>query len=199
LVVNLFVSKNAVCQEVILVRHAKVYLETNGWMGHKKAAQLRKSYDSAPIYPFSTDSVLNKLPARKTDTIYVSILDRSIGTGWQLFGDSAVVLSTPFLNEFELEIVKLPLLLPYKGWTAISRLSWALGGRNNGKETHREAKERVKQIADFIEDKTNKNEQVIFVTHGFLNRNIARELKRRDWQITKNEGKENLGATVLTK
>lgn len=168
-------------------------------MGPKKAAQLRKSYDSAPICPFSPDSVLNTLPERKTDTIYVSNLERSIGTGWQLYGDSAILLSSPFLNEFELEIVKLPLLLPYKGWIAISRLVWALGHKNENYETHREAKERVQQIAYFIENKVKQSQQIILVTHGFLNRNITRELKRRGWQVTRNEGKNNLGATVLEK
>ncbi len=186
-------------QEVILVRHAKVNLETGGWMGAKKATVLRKSYDTSPIISFSADSVLNTLPECKTDTIYASSLTRSISTAWMLFGDSAIILSSDIFDEFELNIVHLPLLLPYKGWTSLSRVLWLLGVNKKSKTSYREAKERAGRITDFIEDRLKYNNQVILVTHGFLNRDISKELKRRNWHKIIDNGGKNLGSTVLRK
>lgn len=187
------------CQEIILIRHAKVNLDTKGWMGYGKVVQLNEQYNIAPISKFEAKQVLAELPPIKTDTVYVSNLNRSIVTGWTLFGDSAVVLSSGFLDEFELNIVHLPLRLPYKGWTSVSRALWLLGLNQKNNESFKEAKSRVLKIADFIEDRLNYNEQVVMVTHGFLNRYVARELKKRGWMDIQDHGSKNLGATVLQK
>ena len=197
--VFLIASNLLFAQEVILIRHAEVSLEHKGWMGSKTAAKYRKAYDTAPVYQFNPDTVLAKLPPRITDTVYVSGLPRSIGTGIKLFGDSAQIVSLDLLNEFEMHVVWLPLVLPYKGWTGISRTLWLMGWEKRGTESYSEAKERVELVCDMIEQKAVSQRQVIFVTHGFINRNIAKELKKRNWQITQNEGKENLGATILKK
>lgn len=186
-------------RQVILIRHAAVDLEHHGWMSAKKAAALRAAYDRAPVFRFDPDTVLAHLPPRLIDTVYVSALPRSIATGLLLFGDSAQIVSSRLLNEFELHVVRLPLVLPYKGWTSISRALWLLGARKSATESYREAQERVQYIADFIEEKAEQNGQIILVTHGFLNRNIAHELRKRGWQLTQNRGKENLGATILEK
>ena len=184
-------------QEIVLIRHAEVSLDHAGWMGPKKAARNREAYDTAPVYQFDPDTVLAKVPPRVTDTIYVSGLPRSIATGIKLFGDSATIVSLDLLNEFEMHVVWLPLYLPYKGWTGISRALWLMGWEKRGTESYAEAKDRVKFVCDVLEKKADEQKQVILVTHGFINRNIAKELEKRDWEITQNEGKKNLGATVL--
>lgn len=180
-----------------MIRHAKVAIDTKGWMGYRKAVQLNEQYNTAPIYSFETSQVFAELPPLKTDTVYVSNLNRSIATGWTLFGDSAIVLSSCFLDEFELNIVRLPFPLPYKGWTSFSRALWLLGMNQKNNESHKEAKNRVVKIADFIEDRLNYNKQIVMITHGFLNRYVARELKRRGWMDIQDHGAKNLGGTVL--
>lgn len=193
----IFASNLIFGQEVVLIRHAEVLLEHPGWMSSKEAAKYREKYDTAPVHQFNTDTVLAKIPERITDTVYVSGLPRSIATGLKLFGDSANVVSIKMLNEFEMHVVWLPAYLPYKGWTVFSRGMWLLGMEKHGTESYKEAKERVKMVANFIEEKAEKDKQVILVTHGFINRNIANELEDRGWNITQNNGRENLGATVL--
>lgn len=195
----IFCTMHMQAQEVILIRHASVKLEQKGWVGAKKASRLRENYDTAPIKQFDPDTVLNKIPARITDTIYVSALPRSIATGLKLFGDSATIVSLQDLNEFEMHMIWLPLYLPYKAWTSISRTMWLMGLEKPGSESFQEAKDRVDDVCNFIEYKAEQNKQVILVTHGFINRNISKELKKRGWQIRQNNGKENLGATVLKK
>lgn len=199
LIFIILTSNLVIGQEVILIRHAKVSLDHSGWMNSKKAANFREAYDTAPVHQFNPDSVLAQIPARITDTIYVSALPRSIATGLKLFGDSANLVSLELLNEFEMHMIWLPAYLPYKGWTVISRGMWLLGLEKHGTESYREAKKRVQIVADFIEERAAIENQVILVTHGFINRNIANELEDRGWDITQNKGNENLGATVLNK
>lgn len=186
-------------QEVILIRHAEVFLDHPGWMSAKKAGDYNNKYDTAPIHQFNKDTVLAKIPPHITDTVYVSGLPRSIATGVKLFGDSTTIVSMVMLNEFDMHMIWLPAYLPYKGWTVLSRSLWLLGLERRGTESYGEAKERVKIIANFIEEKAETQKQVILVTHGFLNRNLTKELKKRDWTITQNNGTKNLGATVLKK
>ncbi|WP_163325705.1 phosphoglycerate mutase family protein [Draconibacterium mangrovi] len=197
--VILLCVQQSVAQEVILIRHASVKLERHGWMGAKKASKMRDAYDTAPISQFDPDTVLNKVPKRITDTVYVSGLSRSIATGLKLFGDSATIVSLQELNEFEMHMVWLPLYLPFKVWTSISRTTWLMGLEKPGTESFQEARERVDDVCSFIERKAEQNKQVIMVTHGFINRNIAKELEKRGWQVVQNNGKKNLGATVLRK
>lgn len=186
-------------QEVVLIRHAEVSLDHSGWMSSKKAANYRKAYDTAAVNQFDPDTVLAKIPRRITDTIYVSALPRSIVTGLKLFGDSANVVSLDILNEFEMHMIWLPTYLPYKGWTVLSRGMWLLGLVKPGTESYAEAKKRVRLVADFVEEKVSLQDQVILVTHGFINRNLAKELRKRGWLITHNKGSDNLGATILRK
>lgn len=186
-------------KEIVLIRHAKVDLETKGWMSAQKAKCFRTAYDTAAIHNFLPDTVLSKIPNRITDTVYTSSLPRSLCTAFNLFDDSVIYYSTPFFDEFELHIIRLPLVLPYKAWTAISRFGWFVGFKREHTETHKEARRRVKHAVNFIEEKSRHNEQVILVTHGFLNHKIKNKLKRRGWRIKHDQGKENLGATVLEK
>lgn len=199
IIFTLLTSSNLCGQEVILIRHAEVSLDHSGWMSSKKAANYKEAYDTAPVHHFDPDTVLAKLPKRIADTIFVSGLSRSIVTGLKLFGDSARLVSLDILNEFEMHMLRLPLYLPYKAWTGFSRGMWLLGLKRQGTESHREARKRVKLVSNFIERQATEQKQVIMVSHGFLNRNIARELKKRGWTITQNNGKKNLGATILRK
>jgi broad specificity phosphatase PhoE len=186
IIILLFISSFQLkAQEVILLRHAKVFQDHSGWMGSKRASELRANYDTAPIHKFSAD------------TVYVSKLPRSVASGVILFGDSATVVSMDVFNEFELHVNKLPLYMPYKAWTSLSRTFWLIGHKHQSVESYSEAKQRVKRAVDFIEAKTKIQEQVILVTHGFINRNIANTLKKRGWEITENKGSKNLGATIL--
>lgn len=130
-------SSNLCGQEVVLLRHAEVSLDHSGWMNSKKAANYREAYDTAPVHQFDPDTVLAKIPERITDTIYVSGLPRSIATGLKLFGDSANVVSLDILNEFEMHMVWLPIYLPYKGWSVLSRGMWLLGLKREGTESYR--------------------------------------------------------------
>ena len=148
---------------------------------------------------FNADTVLNKLPKRTTDTIYTSRLFRSMGTAGELFEDSVIYLSSSLFNEFELSIIRLPLLLPFKAWTSVSRTTWLLGRKGKNTESYHDAKQRVKKCVLFLEEKAGENKQVILVSHGFLNRSIKNQLVKKGWKVTYDQGLKNLGATILRK
>ncbi len=194
-----FIQSSTSGQEVVLIRHAAVDMKVKGWMNSPKAAKYRMSYDVSPINKFVSSEVLIHLPDLNSDTIYTSALFRSKETALGIFGNSAFYVSLPLLNEYELHVVKWPLLLPYKGWTSVSRIMWLLGLNQKGVESYKQAQQRTLRVVDFIEQKGQCNQQIVLVTHGFLNRNIAKELERRGWRRTQNNGKNNLGATVLKK
>lgn len=189
----------AQAQEIILIRHAKVNLNTKGWMGHRKAAQYREAYDTAPVYSFNPDSVLSTLPFRESDTVFVSCLPRSIHTGTSLFADSAAIVSLALFNEFELHIVKWPVVVPYKVWTAVSRALWIFGKRREGFESYKSGKERAGKAVSYLEKQASHDDQVILVAHGYLIHTMTREFKKRGWNVVQNNGKNNLGATILQK
>ena len=186
-------------KEIILIRHAKVNIGSNGWMFPRKAIQLRTAYDTASIHQFPLDSIINSLPVRTCDTIYTSNLSRSISTAYLLFGDSVNYFSTSLFNEFQLKILRLPLVLPFKAWTSLSRFGWFLGIKRDNSENISDARKRTKIAVDFIENKSNYSDQIILVTHGFLNRNLKKELKKRGWELIRNDGHKNLGANRLIK
>ncbi len=186
-------------KEVILIRHAKVDLEIKGWMTAKKAANLRQNYDTAPITNFAPDTVLSKLPQILADTVHTSLLYRSMATAGILFDGSVTYIASPVFNEFNLPVFGLPLVLPYKGWAIISRAAWLLGWSKKDIESHKDAKQRVQNAVHYIEELAKTNNQVVLVTHGYINRNIKNELKKRGWKVKQNEGKKNLGATILIK
>ena len=72
-----------------------------------------------------------------------------------------------------------------------------MGRKSESKEIHKEAKQRVKNAVLLLEEKAKLNKQVIFVSHGYINRNIKNLLVKRGWKVKHNHGKENLGAFVL--
>lgn len=186
-------------QEIVLVRHAKVDMHVNGLMGSNKAAYYSQAYDTTAIVEFFADTVLAKLPERTTDTVYTSILFRSMATAGELYGDSVVFISSPVFNEFEMSILKLPLVLSYKAWASISRATWLLGRKGKDAETYSEAKQRVIKNVLFLEEKAGTDKQVILVAHGFINRNIKNQLLNRGWKLKQDQGLKNLGAFVLQK
>ncbi len=186
-------------QEIILIRHAQVDMHVSGIMGPKKAMGFVQAYDTANIVNFNADTVLAKLPPISSKTIYTSTLYRSMATAAKLFGDSVQYISSPLFNEFGLSVVRLPLVLPFKAWSTFSRVSWLMGRKRNNAESYKEAKQRVQKCVLFLEQKSETENQVVLVSHGFLNRNIKNQLVKRGWKLRKDHGLKNLGAFVLEK
>lgn len=186
-------------QEIILIRHARVNIDAKGWMGPKRAEICRSSYDTAQIAEFNPDPVLSLIGKRLTDTVYTSCLPRAIATAGKLFGDSASCIPDSLFNEFGLPIARLPLILPFRGWTSISRAAWLVKHSSRDGESFPLAKKRVDEAVSFIEEKAAQTGQVIVVGHGFFNHSLKNHLKKEGWKKVYDKGEKNLGMIILRK
>ena len=70
--------------------------------------------------------------------------------------------------------------LKFLTWCVIFRILWLCGVSANG-EHIRVAKQRTHRCCQTLQELAEKNETVLVVGHGIMNRLIARELKRRGW------------------
>lgn len=192
-------TPDAAKQTIVLIRHAKVEMNPGSLMNASRAMEYLSAYDRLPIESFEPNTVLVKLPKPLPDTIYTSTLYRSKETARRLFGDSASYVHRAIFDEFDLRIVRLPLLLPLRAWTVISRFAWVTGLMQRDVETHKEAMVRIAKNCDWLEERTAADGYVLMVTHGFLNHSLKRELKRRGWTVEYTEGHGNLGVQKLVK
>ena len=81
------------------------------------------------------------------------------------------------------------LTLPAMGWFVLLRIMWLFGFRKNG-ESFTQAKFRAKQAANKLIALAEKNDKVILVGHGLMNRLIAKQLRLKGWQGPVSPGKK---------
>ena len=74
-------------------------------------------------------------------------------------------------------------------WMVIHRLLWWCGFSRNS-ESRREAKERAATAADTLIKLASMHQSILFIGHGWMNRYIAKELKKRDWQGPASPGRD---------
>lgn len=72
-------------------------------------------------------------------------------------------------------------------WGVISRVFWRLG-HAGGMESFASARQRAIIASDRLEQAAESQEQVILFGHGWFNRMIVGELKRRGWRLTQQSG-----------
>ena len=185
--------------QIYLIRHAKPNLKKRFLSSADQAQNYVESYSKAPIHEIDSGKV--RVDLNKPHQIYCSNLVRSQETALALFGDSYVIVSDSVFREFELKIVRASSVvkLPLDLWKGVSRLFWLLGCNHEGIESYKEAKKRVVLSADNLEKLANQEETAILVGHGMINGAIAKELKKRGWDVKSKKGHLNLGATILQK
>ncbi|WP_147377318.1 histidine phosphatase family protein [Mangrovibacterium diazotrophicum] len=181
--------------DIYLVRHAKVNIDRPTVMGSKKAAELVKAYNSAPIYDFDPAPVRGLIEAEHPKVV-TSALPRAIDTACRLFPDDSITGYSVF-NEYQLGIVRIPLIpMPYPVWTGFSRLMW-LVHLNSEAESRPETKARLQAATNLLEELARQNSTVVLVGHGYLISEMRRELAKRGWQIIRNGGNNNLAVSHL--
>lgn len=185
--------------KIYLIRHAKPDVEKKKICTSTMAQAYVDAYSKAPIIPFDSSLLVVDLPDKHT--IYCSSLRRAQETAQSIFGrDYNIVVDAQF-REFETNIiaqqnvVSLPLIV----WQSLSRAAWVLGLNQSHIESYKEARERAKGVAVQLASQAEKQQTVVLVAHGMLNRSVAKWLQQSGWQITQKQGHINIGATVLVK
>lgn len=196
---NQFLQKGQRVIQIYLIRHAKPNLKKRFLSSADQAQEYIENYNKAPIHHIDSNQV--KVFLNKNHQIYCSSLPRSQETALSLFGNSYLIVSDSVFREFELKIVHASSIvkLPLDLWKGLSRLFWLFGCNHDGIESHGEAKKRVVLSADNLEKLAGQEETAILVGHGMINAAIAKELRKRGWNVIHKKGYLNLGATVLQK
>jgi broad specificity phosphatase PhoE len=183
--------------QIILIRHGNPEINKKGWFSFKAARNYIIAYDTVGVRPVATPPVI--LRSNEDVKIFCSSLFRAYDTALKVFGDERTIIVDSAFIEFQREISPLPLVLPIKGWTGISRFFWMIGLHSSDIPGFRSEKSRAKQDAVFLENTAMKDKKVILVGHGFLNKYIVRNLKKNGWDHSFDGGNDYLAVHVMTK
>jgi broad specificity phosphatase PhoE len=182
--------------QIILIRHGNPEINKNGWFSNKAARAYIKAYDTVGVNDIEKLPV--KLKTHQNVAIYSSPLNRAYDTSQKVFGqDMKIEVDSSFI-EFQREIIPLPLILPIKGWTSLSRFFWVIGLHSSDIPSFKSEKSRAEQNAEFLDKVARENKKVILVAHGFLNKYIVRYLKKNGWDHSYNGGNDYLAVHVMT-
>ena len=171
--------------EIILLRHGKPSVEINGHVSACEFKQLVKEYTQSGIQDHPPIDLKDQF---NSHYVVCSHLERSLQSAKHL-GMPEVHLTDELFAEtdiphFDQFIFKLPIL----AWLISLRIMWLLGFSKNG-ESFKEAKNRAKLASNKLIALAQKNEKVILVGHGLMNRLIAKQLRLNNWQGPKSPGK----------
>ena len=185
--------------EIYLIRHAQVELDTPGWIDYKAAIAHKQKYNQSPIMAFDADEVLAKIDHYDAiDTVFVSPQSRARETATQIFGSRVHYRVELQLKELEYPVVHIPvLILPKAVWLGISRGTWMLGLNNQQLPTLKVEMQELEIVADELISFAERNQRTVIVAHGMVNRQLKKILKRRGWRVMENEGHKNLAVNKL--
>ena len=112
--------------------------------------------------------------------ILSSARPRAMQTAGHL-GRGRDVKHDPMFNEAPLPPPKLgPLPMRPKNWNKIARLLWMMGYAG-GEEHVRDARRRAAKAADTLVRTAGEGRDVVLAAHGWFNRMLRPELKKRGW------------------
>ena len=183
--------------QIILIRHGNPEIDKNGWFGYKAARNYIIAYDTVAVRPFDNPPVI--LEVNEDVKIFSSCLFRAYDTAMKIFGEEYDINVDSAFIEFQREITPLPLILPIKGWTGISRFFWMIGLHSSDIPGFKSEKSRARMDAGILEKAAKEYRKVVLVGHGFLNKYIVRDLKKKGWDHSFNGGNDYLAVQVLTK
>jgi len=183
--------------QIILIRHGNPEINKNGWFSYKAAKNYIKAYDTVGVKSFDAPPVI--LESYEGVKIYSSSLFRAYDTALKIFDEEDAINADSTFIEFQREITPLPLILPIKGWTGLSRFFWLIGLHSSDVPSFKSERVRAELDAVFLEKAAKNNNKVILVGHGFLNKFIVKYLKKSGWDHSFDGGNDYLAVQVLTK
>ncbi|NNC36284.1 MAG: histidine phosphatase family protein [Hyphomonadaceae bacterium] len=172
---------------IILARHGepdlsrRVYLN---WRGYKYWWRL---YDEAGLKPGQSAPKMIKELANKADVVISSTLPRAIETA-EMASGATPDLQEPLLVEAGLPPPNLGYIkLKPRMWGILSRVSWVIGFSGEV-ESRKDAKIRAQKAADILSDHASGGKMLFVAAHGWFNRMIRPQLKRRGFKCVEDHG-----------
>lgn len=184
--------------QIMLIRHGKPIINKKGYFNFYEAEGYIKEYDSTGVETFAQNPIC--IDPNEVKEIYCSPLNRSRQTARMLFGPEFRIVINSRFREFERRIYPIPAVsFKLKFWLLLSRLSWILGGNDDGIESFKQAKQRARGNAQLLAERAQKDQKVILVAHGFLNRFLVKYLEDLGWEHVRDGGSGYLSVQVLVK
>ena len=166
--------------KITLLRHGKPKMPRFNKMTGYEFGTWINTYNNAPLDECSLPPPESMSVAKSHNAAICSTLIRSIESSTQLelahtveASEDFIEAGLPYYDIFNLKFSD-------KVWSVLFRVLWFLGYSPNS-ESYSQAKARAKNCSDKLELIANKNESVIFIGHGILNRLISKELRNRGW------------------
>jgi broad specificity phosphatase PhoE len=186
-------------RQIALVRHGEPDMVKSGRFNRAEASNYLLCYDSVciivPEKPFF--QVNNKEEIK----VFSSPIKRALTTAHYLFGEDKDITVSPVFREFETKIKpgNSKRSWPISFWTTKARLKWMFGKKPDGIESFSQAKKRAAEAADLLDQSSLDNPKILLTSHGFINRYIKKELKKKGWEVVEDTGSDYLGTTILVK
>ncbi len=182
-------------KQIILIRHAKVDLDSTTKIVASALKEWVDAYDMAETHPNSKPSQETVDMVKHADFVVTSSLKRAIDSV-KVLGVESYEQNTVF-NEAKIPDVDIPLLkLKPKTWLKILRVLSLFGFGKKGtslKASKQQAKEASQRLVALAE----KHESIVLVGHGGMNWLIRKVLMRKGWSLQPNASNANWGVTVL--
>jgi broad specificity phosphatase PhoE len=170
--------------EISLIRHGKSKHIENNIVTCKEFVEWVKKYDHSGVfeekdYPSET---LKKIAA--ASIVITSDLTRSVESAYLIIQNrNTRVVTDALFRETELPVLSrnLKFTLRPNSWAVILRCLWFCGYTRQN-ESLVEAKQRAIKASERLVKHAEEHKSVVLVGHGFFNRLIAVELKKRGWK-----------------
>jgi broad specificity phosphatase PhoE len=168
---------------IVLIRHGQPHIELKPRTGHAGFAGYIDDYEAAGLAPTSLPpQELAELAVELTH-VFTSGRPRARQSASALAPHAELIAEEIFV-EAPLASPRIPILqMRVPKWAVVSRILWHLGF-SPGIENPRQAHQRAVRAADMLEAAAHHRGTAAQVAHGYFNRMIGRELKRRGFSRT---------------
>jgi broad specificity phosphatase PhoE len=173
---------------IIVVRHGRPVLNRNEGprLDWKDYRNWWARYEQSPLAEGQKcpDALIAEV--RDDAVLFSSVRPRAMQTADALSRGRAVTRHEVF-NEAPLPPPRWGARYLPKTWNKIARVAWLMG-HHDGDEHVRDAKTRASKAADILVGAAMKGPDVVLAAHGWFNRMLRPELRRRGWSCVHDGG-----------
>jgi broad specificity phosphatase PhoE len=173
--------KAALPGRIIIVRHGRPVLNRNegprlDWKAYR---DWWSRYEQSPLAEGQKcpDALVREIP--NDAVVLSSVRPRAMQTADRL-ARGREVKRDPTFNEAPLPPPRWKARYLPKTWNKIARVVWLMG-HHDGDEHVRDARKRAGKAADMLIEAAGEGRDVVLAAHGWFNRMVRPELKKRGW------------------
>lgn len=181
-------AKAASPGRIIVVRHGRPVLNRNDGprLDWKAYRDWWSRYEQSPLADGQSCSDALVREISDDAVIFSSVRPRAMQTADHLARGRSVIRDATF-NEAPLPPPRWRTRHLPKTWNKIARMVWLMG-HHDGDEHVRDARARASKAAELLVEKAAEGRDVVLAAHGWFNRMLRPELKKRGWTCVHDGG-----------